>query len=85
MNAPETINGLDVIASEPKRACAGELPYQHWVICKDRRDTYTFWTIGWDAHYLGGSWVAFWGHYDLTLNRAQEILNGKLTAQNLGV
>jgi DNA processing protein len=76
---PATINGLPVIAWRSKPTGPGELPAQFHVICVRPGDhagrPYIVWTIAYDPGYQGGSWVAGNGRYDLTWERAQQVLD----------
>jgi DNA processing protein len=76
---PRTVNQLPVIDWRPKPARPGELPAQFYVICLRPDDNggrpYIVWTIAYDPGYQGGGWVAGNGRYDLTWERAQQVLD----------
>lgn len=76
--APETINGYPVILAVPLPAGPWEMGSQYRVAVRDTRREGKFiqWTIAWDESYQGGSWVAFWGHYDLTEAQATDRAKG---------
>jgi hypothetical protein len=72
--APPAVEGLPVVASRPRRARAGELPHQYYVICRRGGGSarpYVVWTTG----YQGGTWIAWNGRYDMTLQRARQVLD----------
>ena len=79
MDAPTAVNGLPVVASRRKLAGASELAEQFYVICRDERrepaTTYILWTAGYDPNYQGGTWVAVNGRYDLSLSRAELLMD----------
>ncbi|MBV9449325.1 MAG: DNA-protecting protein DprA [Streptosporangiaceae bacterium] len=76
---PRTVNQLPVIDWRPKPARPGELPAQFYVICLRPDDEgerpYIVWTIAYDPGYQRGIWVAGNGRYDLTWERAQQVLD----------
>jgi len=75
---PAMVNHLPVIAWRRRPAGPGELPGQFYVICVRPRDMgerpCIVWTVAYDPGYQGGSWVAGNGRYDLTWDRAQQVL-----------
>jgi len=79
LTAPQTVQGLPVVESRRRRARPGELQEQYYVICRRQREEsarpYVVWTIAYDPRYQGGTWVAWNGRYDMSLERARQVLD----------
>ena len=71
---PSTVNHLPVHAGIKVETRSGELSEQYIVVCEDSDDTYVVWLAAWNPEYLGGSWVATNGDYDLDWDRAIQIM-----------
>jgi hypothetical protein len=86
---PRTVNQLPVIDWRPKPARPGELPAQFYIICVRPDDAggrpYIVWTIAYDPGYQGGSWVAGNGRYDLTWDRARQVLGERAAAGHTAI
>jgi len=77
---PEEINGYPVRAAVALPYREGTHPARHIVVCEkvDSRnahtgmDAYPASFCTWEIGRQGGKWTAYWGHHDLTLEKALE-------------
>ena len=79
LTAPQIVQGLPVVAFRHRRARTGELPHQYYVICRrpggESARPYVVWTTAYDPGYQDGTWVAGNGRYDMSLERARQVLD----------
>ncbi|MBD3004598.1 hypothetical protein [Streptomyces sp. 5-10] len=74
---PETFCGNPVVKYTPIPQSPGEAPHLGVIMSRTDEGLYNVHNI--KSETLDSGWLGFWGHYDLSLETAEKVFQGKLS------